>query len=128
MPPTDNSTASNDSAKARALVEQVDRDAAVDFRGLEMNASWGIPSLEKAFARHRIAAEQQQAARIAELEGALMGLRQAASDVLTGISVHNALSPDAPARKDDIRGPVISALADSVYLARTALKGASNVR
>jgi hypothetical protein len=44
---------------------------------------------------------------------ALRQLRQAADDMLVGIGVHNRLGKDAPARRDDIEGPVVTALADA---------------
>ena len=51
----------------------------------------------------------------------LRDLTKAALDVSTGISVHNALSPDAPARREDIKGPVITALNAAACEARNWL-------
>lgn len=61
------------------------------------------------------------AERMERLEGALRGLTRAASDMLTGISVHNGLNPDAPARRHDIEGPVVTALSHAAHKARAAL-------
>lgn len=52
----------------------------------------------------------------------LRDLHRAADSVLTGISVHNTLDADAPARRDDIKGPVISVLTDAVWRTRQALE------
>lgn len=63
----------DDMTNENVEVIQADREAAAEFRGIEMNDSWGIPSLEKAFARHRLRHQLQEreavleeAARVAE--------------------------------------------------------------
>jgi hypothetical protein len=57
--------------------------------------------------------EQEAIGARDEAMEALRQLRQAADDMLVGIGVHNRLGKDAPARRDDIEGPVVTALADA---------------
>lgn len=51
----------------------------------------------------------------------LQNLHQAAANMLTGIEVNNRLHPDAPARRKDIAGPVVTSLRAAVLSARVAL-------
>ena len=61
-------------------VTAADREAAADFFGVEINDSWGIPSLEKAFARHRIAAQAAQLDAMREAREALADIDRLARD------------------------------------------------
>ena len=51
----------------------------------------------------------------------LQNLQHAAANMLTGIEVNNRLHPDAPARRKDIAGPVVTSLRAAVLSARVAL-------
>lgn len=58
---------------------------------------------------------------LAETKALLRRLNSAAEAMSIGVQVHNRLHPDAPARKDDIEGPVVSELWDAHCEARNWL-------
>jgi len=93
------------------------RVTAAEARALAAETEWYAKGFDAARKVRVLAAE----ARATELEGQVAALVEAAESVLTGISIHNALDKDAPARRDDIEGPVVSALASTVHAARALL-------
>ena len=57
----------------------------------------------------------------ADVERLLQKLASAANDMLIGVGIHNRLDPDAGARREDIQGPVVSALQKTYAEARNYL-------
>ena len=79
--------------------------------------------MKEAARLHSLFIKQTQPSR-AQLIQALRNLQSAADAVRTGISVHNELHADAPARRDNIEGPVITDLVNASHAARMLLEGA----
>lgn len=105
--------------KKLGLVRNGKRDLALTSLINELdNRVMEIPA---ATLRAHAAALASREAECERLRAALHDLQSAAHGMVVGISAHNRLHPDAPARRDDIRGPVVDALHQAAVNARQAL-------